>query len=305
MRKILLYILIICGFYIISCQKDKNNSKVATEEGYITVINGDSINLYKIEEISYKLSNDTTSLEISALKSNSDKEYLVIGMRNIIDLKEKKYEISNLFETLPDSSSSYLYYYNSTSENNTIIKQGELNVLKYNPNNIFQATFSYDIQNPDSVTVKGEINLNFATFDPTRIPNVPLSPARLRVELDSTQINMSCITSYLINENKYILNGVKDNSTLVIEIEMDKIIFSKIYSIGINIDSTQYIKLTYTDETGSYICDGNNNTQGTITIVKISYNTFQGYFEASAYNDKNKKRISFQNGIFFSRLKRI
>ncbi|MEJ5264520.1 MAG: DUF6252 family protein [Bacteroidales bacterium] len=291
---------------LISCSKSDNDSKVNVAEGYIALTQGDSTISYKIEEISYLIANDTTSLEIIALQNNSTTNYIVVGLRNIVALGEHKYNISRMFETEPDSSSAYLYFLNNSNSQTQTIDQGELTVLKYQYNNVFQANFSYTIfENNDTISVKGEINLNFAHYDPSRIPNVPISPGKLRINVDSAQQTFSCVASYIASTNQYVINGVKNNATLVIEVKDVDLLFNKTYPIGQAIDSTGFIKLTYTDSTGTFLCDGKNSTSGKLTIAKITFNTFQGYLEGKAYQSKTKQSINFTDGIFFAKLKRI
>lgn len=287
-----------------SCSKNESNSRVAVSEGYIAVTTADSTITYKIEEISYIVQHDTTFLEISALRNNSATDYIVVGLRNIVSLGEHKYVISRQFETEPDSSSVYLYYLNGN--NIQAIESGELEVLRYQYNSIFQANFSYSIPGSnDTISVKGEINLNFAMFDPSRIPNVPLSPGKFRINVDSAQQTLSCVASYVASTNQYVINGVQDNTTLVVEIRNIDLLFNKTYPIGQAIDSIGFIKLTYTDSTGTYLCDGKNATSGKLTIAKITYNTLQGYVEGKAYQSKTNRTLNLSDGIFFARLKRI
>jgi len=291
---------------ISSCSKNENNSKVSVAEDHISVVTGDSTVTYKIEEINYSVVNDTTFLEITALKDNSSTDYIVVGLRNIVSLSEKKYTLSRLFETDPDSSSAYLFYINSNTSQTQVIEQGELNVLKYQYNNVFQASFTYSVPGGnDSVPIKGEINLNFAHYDANRIPNVPLAPGKLRIKVDSVQQTLSCVASYIASTNQYVINGVYNRTTLVVEIRNIDLIFNKEYPIGQAIDSTGYIQISYSDSTGTYLCDGKNRTSGKLTIAKITYNTLQGYLEGTAYNSTSRKNLTLTDGIFFARLKRI
>ncbi|MCX7986057.1 MAG: DUF6252 family protein [Bacteroidales bacterium] len=289
-----------------ACSKNDNNTKVGVDEGYVSVSIGDSATLYKIEEISYMVSNDTTTLELIALKANSSNDYIVIGLHKISKLGEKEYVITNQFETEPDSSSTYLYYMTGNNSQLQVIEEGKLKVLKYQYNNTFQANFSYVIyQNNDTLPVNGEVNLNFAKFDPSRIPNVPIQPGKMRIKTDSMQITISCVASYISASNQYVINGVDNGISLVVEINGIEPKINKTYPIGQTIDSTGFIKLTYTNPDGTYICDGKNSTHGQLTIAKITYNSLQGYVEGNAYQSKNKKVITFSNGVFFARLKRI
>ncbi|MGC8823900.1 MAG: DUF6252 family protein [Bacteroidales bacterium] len=291
-------------FCLSSCSKNDSNSSVAVAEGYIAVTTADSTITYKIEEISYTVEHDTTFLEISALKNNSATDYIVVGLRNIVSLGEHKYAISRQFETEPDSSSAYLYYINGN--NTQVIESGELEVVKYQYNSVFQAKFSYSISGSnDTISVKGEINLNFALFDPSRIPNVPLSPGKFLINADSAQQTLSCVASYIASTNQYVINGVKNSTTLVVEIRNIDLLFNKTYPIGQAIDSIGFIKLTYTDSTGTYVCDGKNATSGKLTIAKITYNTLQGYIEGKAYQSTTRRTLNLSDGIFFARLKRI
>jgi hypothetical protein len=282
-----------------SCSDKSSGSKVSVEEGFITINKGDSTINYKIDEITYVVSNDTTTLEITAVNSLSSDDYLVVGLRNMVPLSTKEYS----FKNISDSSSVYLYFVNNNSKPTQIVN-GTLKVLKYNQNDIFQAKFSY-AEGLDSIIVKGQINLGFAMFDSYRVPNVPISPGTLKINIDSVGVKMSCVA--IQSSNQFVINGVgDDNSVLVIELNNFEPRIRKTYKIGEVIDSVGSFVASYTDASNkTYYADGKNNTSGELTVVKITYNTFQGYFKCTAYRPESRSYAILRDGIFFARLKQI
>lgn len=303
---IFLFIVIVV-FSSFACSGGKNNSNVSIQEGLISLYQNDTVsNFYNILEVNYQVSGDTTSLQITAVNRDSSDEYLVIGFRDIINFGEKKYNITGIKEEL-ETNIVYVYLQKKLSNGyETIpIENGTIDVVKYSPNSVLQAKLEFkQILNNDSITQIGELNLDFSTFDSNRIPNLPIPPGTMNIETDTAKFQMTCVASYVVSLNKYVINGIsQNNENLVITLENFKPKINYEYQIGQSIDSIGKVFATFDDGTDLYTADGKNGTSGKITIKKLTYNSIQGYFECVAYNSKKKIQVELKNGLFYAKLK--
>jgi len=292
----------------ISCHKD-NSSKVSVESGKIKITENDTATYYyKIDEISYLTNEDTTTLEIIGIKTDSSEEKICISFNKVVNLTEKKYYLTS---SISDELLNNITFAYEFSPSKVTYFGGNIEVVSYNQNDIFQAKLSFNpVKNnkvDSSTTIKGEVNLDFVDFDPSKIPNLPIRPGTLTINVDSEQVSLTCVALYIESLNKYIINGTStnDNKNLVVEMSNVKLKINKEYPIGVPFDSASFVTATYSPNTSStYWCDGKNNTSGKIKITKFTYETIQGYLNFTAYNKTTHKKLTLSKGIFYARLKK-
>ncbi len=306
-KQLYIFLFITIALFAFACSGGKNNSKVAIQEGLISLYQNDTIsNFYNILEVNYLVSADTTSLQITAVNRDSSNEYLIIGFRNVINFSEKKYTIT---ENNDELETNIVYVFLQKKLNNSYqnipIENGIIDVVKYSPNSVLQAKLELkQVLNTDTVTLTGEVNLDFSSFDSNRIPNLPIPPGTMHIETDDAKLQMTCVASYVVSLNKYVINGIsQNNQNLVITLENFKPKINYEYKIGETIDSIGQVYATFDDGIDLFTADGKNGTSGKITIKKLTYNTLQGYFECIAYNSKKKTQLEVKNGIFYAKLK--
>jgi hypothetical protein len=314
--KTLLSISLISVSVLLSCSKDNNGSKVGVEKGQISITGENKTHIYKIETIQSSIKGDTTSIIIRAVSKDSASEYLIIGFYKMINFKTDKYILNRNIVFDPDTTFNfaYLYFEDSGIPIPDFIKNASIEVVDYYANDILQAKFTFDIPNEKdttdstaSIKYNGELNLDYADYDPEKVENLPISPNTMNVNINDSFATFKAISAHITSfgQDKYSINGTLGTKTIVIElVDFDPKINVE-YSIGDSIDTVGYVTATYsTNNETTFWADGRKGTSGKIKISKITSSTLQGYFEFKAIlgNDTTKKK-ELKKGMFYTKLK--
>jgi hypothetical protein len=309
--KLLILACIVVIFAIWSCSSDDSGSKVGIQTGRISLTYSDSTVYYNIASLQTVIDGDTSTIVVRAENADSSGETLVIGFQKIVNFRISKYDITGIFDFKPDTPFVYAYIFQGFGGSSMYFHfpKGSIDVVDYYVNNILQAKLSLEIPDlNDTATgfteITGELNLDYADFDPDRVANLPIDPGTMHVTINDSSTTLKANSAHInaFGVDKYSINGTLGAKTVVIELIKLGTKDPKInvdYLIGETVDSIKAVATYSTSNETTFWADS-----GYVKLSKISSSTLQGYFdfEAHIYNDKNQTK-TLKNGMFYTRMK--
>jgi hypothetical protein len=308
--KVLLTLSFIIWAIFITCSKDNSGSKVGIAKGKISLIADGKTVIYNISTLQSVVSGDTTTVVIRAVNKDSASEFLVIGFQRMVNFKKAKYNLNGIFDYNPDTTFvyAYLHFEGTKGFSDKHFPKGSIDVVDYISDDLLQAKLSFEIPNLKDTTdstavtkVTGEINLDYAFFDPEKVVNLPISPGTMIVNINDSSTTLKAVSAHITSngQNKYSLNGTLGTKTIVIEFNEITPKINQEYHIA---DTSGLITATYsTNNETSFRADS-----GTVKISKLTTTTLQGYFDfsASLLKDKKQKKV-LKKGMFYAKMKNL
>lgn len=290
-----------------SCSSD-DSPAVSIEKGKISLTGNGETNIYNILSVQSVIKGDTTTIVIRAENKDSTSEVLVIGFQRMINFRVKKYDITGIFDYNPDTTFvySYLHYEDQIGYIDIHFPKGTVDVVDYFADNSLMAKLSFEFPDLEDTTKKieitGELNLDYAAFDPEKVENLPISPGSMMASVNDSATTFKAVAAHIttFGQNKYSINGTSGTKTVVIELVDFTPKINTTYKIGDKIDTLGSIRASYSinNETTFWADTGN------IKISKITPTTIQGYFNfaSSLSRDARQKKI-LKDGMFYAKMK--
>lgn len=274
-------LLFIC-LLIFSCSKD-NTPQAGVEVGKIKS-SVDTVNCsFIIRAVTKNESGDTVSIKIFGFTKDSTNE-IIINFSNVIGLKAQKYDCSYIEETGTYISVTYLAGGEQFICDGAFGK-GSISVTSYNSDAIagsFDLNAGNILDTTKVVKLIGEFNAVFDINSIIKDIDVPVGEMQARVNTSLTFFNAIAAKVSFNGEDTIInVTGTYGNESIVLQFVNLHPISGQAYTMSLDsYMNNAYIKGSYSQDTlKPFIADGQNNTTGIFTIVKIADSYIQGTFQ--------------------------
>lgn len=308
-------LILILGQLLMSCSKDDTGAKVGVEPSKLTLNDSDSSNIFTIINIETEIDGDTSTILIESANKDSS-IYFYIGFENVVNFGEKVYELTDSETSTETRCFAYMRMGTGAALQTIYFESGKITILDYLRGSEIQGKFELKITPEDSGVFKGEFYASYLMIDPNRLPDLPINPRTMEVNINTLKTLFNANASTTGSEKGYVVNGILGND-MVVTISFKYFVpeINKIYKIGDEIvidndpttsadNDTGYVEASFFDKGISYIANEEKGS-GKFVVTKLSSSTIQGTFDFKGiYQKKDSlKTIDLTEGMFYAKLK--